>query len=125
MTQDIGSALEQLESVVRDRLAAPDASASYVASLDAKGRGKIAQKLGAEATETIIAALTEDDAALTSEAADVVFHLTVLLAERGLGCTDIAADLGSRPGTPGHADTTHRTNQNRKTSGKDRGGKER
>src|SRR3546814_5678553 len=79
MTQDIGSALEQLESVVRDRLAAPDASASYVASLAAKGRGKIAQKLGEEATETIIAALTEDDAALTGEAADLIFHLTVLL----------------------------------------------
>src|SRR3546814_5343046 len=54
MTQDIGSALEQLESVVRDRPAAPDASASYVASLAAKGRGKIAQKLGEEATDTKI-----------------------------------------------------------------------
>src|SRR3546814_1948144 len=75
MTQDIGSALEQLESVVRDRLAAPDASASYVASLAAKGRGKIAQKLGEEATETIIAALTEEDAALTGEAANLIFHL--------------------------------------------------
>src|SRR3546814_19865461 len=96
MTQDIGSALEQLESVVRDRLAAPDASASYVASLAAKGRGKIAQKLGEEATETIIAALTEDDAALTGEAADLIFHLTVLLAERGLGWTDIAHDPGRK-----------------------------
>src|SRR3546814_15199722 len=93
MTQDIGSALEQLESVVRDRLAAPDASASYVASLAAKGRGKIAQKLGEEATETIIAALTEDDAALTGEAAALIFHLTVLLAERGLGWHALLAEL--------------------------------
>src|SRR3546814_13012635 len=53
MTQDIGGALEQLESVVRDRLAAGDANASYVASLAAKGRGKIAQKLGEEAVETV------------------------------------------------------------------------
>src|SRR3546814_1577326 len=67
MTQDIGSALEQLESVVRDRLAAPDASASYVASLAAKGRGKIAQKLGEEATETIIAALIVRSEEHTSE----------------------------------------------------------
>src|SRR3546814_1307667 len=82
MTQDIGGALEQLESVVRDRLAAGDANASYVPSLAAKGRGKIAQKLGEEAVETVIAALTEDDAALAGEAADLIFHLTVLLAER-------------------------------------------
>src|SRR3546814_16936176 len=95
MTQDIGGALEQLESVVRDRLAAGDANASYVASLAAKGRGKIAQKLGEEAVETVIAALTEDDPALAGEAADLIFHLTVLLAERGLGWADIAAELGS------------------------------
>src|SRR3546814_14431359 len=92
MAQDIGSALEQLESVVRDRLAAPDASASYVASLAAKGRGKIAQKLGEEATETIIAALTADDAALTGESADLLFHLTVLLADPRIRCT---AKLGT------------------------------
>src|SRR3546814_16067747 len=69
MTQDIGGALEQLESVVRDRLAAGDANASYVASLAAKGRGKIAQKLGEEAVENVIAALTEADAALAGAAA--------------------------------------------------------
>ena len=69
MTQEqdgaIGDALTLLEAVVRARLAAGDAGTSYVASLAAKGRGKIAQKLGEEATETVIAALTEDDAALT------------------------------------------------------------
>src|SRR3546814_7999304 len=102
MTQDIGSALEQLESVVRDRLAAPDASASYVASLAAKCRGKIAQKLGEEATETMIAALTEDDAVLTGEADDLIFHLTVLLAECALGWRDIAAEFARRTGTSGN-----------------------
>ena len=55
----IGDALDQLETVVKTRLAAGDAEASYVASLAAKGRGKIAQKLGEEAVETVIAALTE------------------------------------------------------------------
>src|SRR3546814_16519764 len=79
MTQDIGSALEQLESVVRDRLAAPDASASYVASLAAKGRGKIAQKPGEEATETIIAPLTEADAAPTRTDDAPHYPPTVLL----------------------------------------------
>ena len=104
----IGEALTQLEAVVRDRLATGDGSASYVASLAAKGRGKIAQKLGEEATETIIAALTEDDAALTGEAADLVFHLTILLAERGLGWDGIAAELARRHGTSGHAEKAAR-----------------
>ena len=104
----IGEALTQLEAVVRDRLAAGDAGASYVASLAAKGRGKIAQKLGEEATETIIAALTEDDAALTGEAADLIFHLTVLLAERGLGWDAVAAELARRQGTSGHAEKASR-----------------
>ena len=108
MADDIGAALMQLEAVVKDRLAAGEAGASYVASLAAKGRGKIAQKVGEEATETIIAALTEDDAALAGEAADLIFHLTVLLAERGLGWDDIAAELGRRHGTSGHAEKAAR-----------------
>ena len=104
----IGETLTQLEEVVNDRLAAGDAGASYVASLAAKGRGKIAQKLGEEATETIIAALTEDDAALTGEAADLIFHLTILLADRGLGWDAVAAELGRRHGTSGHAEKASR-----------------
>lgn len=104
----IGEALTELEAVVRDRLATGDGSASYVASLAAKGRGKIAQKLGEEATETIVAALTEDDAALTGEAADLVFHLTILLTERGLGWDAVAAELARRHGTSGHAEKAAR-----------------
>src|SRR3546814_7948511 len=102
MSSAMGEALDRLESVVRDRLAAGEAEASYVASLAAKGRGKIAQKLGEEAVETVIAALTEDDTALTGEAADLVFHLTILLAERGLSWDDIAAEMARRHGTSGH-----------------------
>ena len=108
MGKTMGDALERLEVVVRDRLAASDAAASYVASLAAKGRGKIAQKLGEEAVETVIAALTEDDAALTGEAADLVFHLTILLAERGLTWDMIAAELGRRHGTSGHTEKAGR-----------------
>lgn len=95
-------ALIRLEQVVRARLAEADPSASYVASLAAKGRRKIAQKLGEEAVETVIAALTEDDQAVVGEAADLIFHLTVLLAERGLGWAAVAAELESRHGTSGH-----------------------
>lgn len=108
MTQTIGPVLEQLEAVVHERLRASDGQASYVASLAAKGRGKIAQKLGEEAIETVISAMTEDDAALIGEAADLIFHLTVLLAERGIGWNDIAARLAERAGTSGHAEKAAR-----------------
>ncbi|KTE37317.1 MULTISPECIES: phosphoribosyl-ATP diphosphatase [unclassified Sphingopyxis] len=108
MSGTIGEALDQLEAVVKARLAAGDAEASYVASLAAKGRGKIAQKLGEEAVETVIAALTEDDKALVGEASDLIFHLSILLAERGLAWTDIAAELTRRHGTSGHAEKAAR-----------------
>ena len=104
----IGEALDQLETVVKARLAAGDAAGSYVASLAAKGRGKIAQKLGEEAVETVIAALTEDDAALVGEASDLIFHLSVLLAERGLSWADIAAELDRRHGKSGHTEKAAR-----------------
>jgi len=108
MADAIGETLDQLEAVVKDRLAVADPDTSYVASLAAKGRGKIAQKLGEEAVETVIAALTEDDAALTGEAADLIFHLTVLLSERGIGWGDVAAELARRHGTSGHAEKAAR-----------------
>nr|WP_236659861.1 phosphoribosyl-ATP diphosphatase [Sphingopyxis lutea] len=104
----IGAALERLESVVKDRLAAGEAEASYVASLAAKGRGKIAQKLGEEAVEAVIAALGEDDPDLIGEAADLVFHLTILLSERGLAWGHVAAEINRRHGTSGHAEKAAR-----------------
>jgi phosphoribosyl-ATP pyrophosphohydrolase len=108
MGKAMGETLERLEGVIRDRLAAGDADASYVASLAAKGRGKIAQKLGEEAVETVIAAVGEDDAALVGEASDLVFHLSILLAERGLAWDAIAAELDRRHGTSGHAEKAGR-----------------
>ena len=99
--------LSRLEATIAARRDADPAS-SYVAKLNARGVPKIAQKLGEEATETIIAALTEDDAALTGEAADLIFHLTVLLAERGIGWGDVAAELARRHGTSGHAEKASR-----------------
>ncbi len=108
MSKAMGEALGRLEAVVQDRLAARDAATSYVASLAAKGRGKIAQKLGEEAVETVIAAISEDDPALIGEAADLVFHLSILLAERGLTWDAIAAELDRRDGTSGHAEKAAR-----------------
>lgn len=92
--------LDALESVIRSRLGG-DPAASYVARLHAAGRAKIAQKLGEEAVETVIAAVQGDPAALTSEAADLVFHLLVLLADAGLSLDDVRVELARREGVSG------------------------
>ena len=65
------------------------------------GVAKIAQKLGEEATETVIAALTEDRAALVGEAADLLFHLLVLLSAKDVPLADVLAELDRREGTSG------------------------
>jgi phosphoribosyl-ATP pyrophosphohydrolase len=100
--------LSALETVIAERLAAADPAASYVARLAAAGLPKIAQKLGEEATETVIAALTEGDDALVGEAADLVFHLTVLLHQRGLGWADVLSELERRHGMSGLAEKAAR-----------------
>lgn len=99
--------LERLETTIRARKGA-DPSSSYVASLFAKGRGKIAQKVGEEATETIIAALRETPDKLTSEAADLLFHLAILLADAGLSLDDVLSELERREGVSGHVEKAAR-----------------
>jgi phosphoribosyl-ATP pyrophosphohydrolase len=99
--------LDRLEAIIRARRDAADAGSSYVASLFVKGRAKIAQKVGEEATETVIAALAEPDT-LASEAADLVFHLLVLLADAGLGLEDVRAELIRREGVSGHDEKASR-----------------
>jgi len=92
--------LARLEATIAARRAA-DPESSYVAKLHTKGLGKIAQKLGEEATETVIAALTEDDRALTGEAADLIFHLMVLLGARDVPFAAVLAELDRREGVSG------------------------
>lgn len=92
--------IEKLEAVIRSRKGADPAS-SYVASLFAKGRAKIAQKVGEEATETVIAALDKSPAELTGEAADLLFHLMVLLADADISLDDVLAELERRKGISG------------------------
>jgi phosphoribosyl-ATP pyrophosphohydrolase len=100
--------LTRLEATIRQRLAAsPDES--YVAKLHAKGLNKIAQKLGEEATEAVIAAITGDEAELVGEAADVLFHLIVLLAEKGVKLEQVFAELDRRQGTSGLAEKAARS----------------
>lgn len=92
--------IERLEAVIRARKGADPAS-SYVASLFAKGTAKIAQKVGEEATETIIAALQEGPDKLTSESADLLFHLSILLVDAGLTLDDVLRELERREGVSG------------------------
>jgi phosphoribosyl-ATP pyrophosphohydrolase len=99
--------LDALEQVIRERRTA-DPDSSYVARLTAKGRAKIAQKLGEEAVETVIAAMADDRAGVTGEAADLLFHLLVLLADMGLSLDDIRAELARREGVSGIAEKAGR-----------------
>ena len=100
--------LTRLEATIAQRLlASPEES--YVAKLHARGLNKIAQKLGEEATEAVIAALAGDEAELVGEAADVIFHLMVLLAERGVALSSVLAELDRREGLSGLAEKASRS----------------
>lgn len=92
--------LKRLETLIAARRTG-DPSQSYVAKLTAKGRAKIVQKLGEEAVETVIAAMAGDRDGLVNEAADLVFHLAVLLADAGLSFDDVFAELDARDGVSG------------------------
>lgn len=100
--------LAHLEKVIGDRRnASPDES--YVASLNARGMPVIARKVGEEGVETVVAALTGDDGELIGEAADLVFHLLVLLQARGLTFADVRAELARREGVSGHEEKAARS----------------
>lgn len=92
--------LANVEQTIRERRAG-DPERSYVARLTHAGRGRIAQKLGEEAVETVIAAIRDDRDGIVSEAADLVFHLIVLLADAGLTLDDVRAELARREGVSG------------------------
>jgi len=85
----------ELEQIVNNRFENP-VEGSYVNKLRSKGLNKIAQKVGEEGVETVIAALAETETDLINEASDLVFHLIVLLREKGLSLETIAKNLESR-----------------------------
>ncbi len=96
----IGDVLEELYEVVAGRRREMPAG-SYTTYLFEKGLNKILKKVGEEAAETIIAAKDEDRGALTAETADLVYHLLVLMVERGLTLEALAAELARRRGGRG------------------------
>lgn len=91
----------ELENIIRSRYEEP-VEGSYVNKLRKKGLNKIAQKVGEEGVETVIAALAETEVDLINEASDLVFHLLVLLREKGVSLETIAKNLEKRhiPQTP-------------------------
>ena len=85
----------ELENIIADRYTNPQ-EGSYVNKLRNKGLNKIAQKVGEEGVETVIAALAETETDLVNEASDLVFHLLVLLREKDLNLERIAKNLEGR-----------------------------
>ncbi len=99
--------LQRLEQVIAARREA-SASDSYVARLRLQGRAKIAQKLGEEAVETVIAAVMDDRDAVILESADLLFHHLMLLADCGVSVGEVADELSRREGLSGLAEKAAR-----------------
>lgn len=101
------SALTRLAATIAARQAA-DPESSWTAKLLAKGPEKCAEKFGEEAIEAVIEAVRGDQARLTSEAADVIYHLLVMCAARGVTLDQIEAELARREGISGVAEKAAR-----------------
>ena len=99
--------LRQLETTIAAHRNG-DPARSYVAKLNVGGVPLMARKLGEEAVETIVAALSGDKSALTAEAADIMFHLLVLLDAKGVSLANVEAELLRREGVSGIAEKAAR-----------------
>ena len=107
MTDDV---LQRLAAVIRSRRSESEAS-SYTRQLIDAGPERCGKKLGEEAVETVIAGLGPDTRALTREAADLLYHLLVLLECRQVPLQDVLGELSSRMGTSGLVEKASRTTQ--------------
>ena len=101
------NALTRLAATIAARKGA-DPESSWTAKLLAQGPEKCAEKFGEEAVEAIIEAVKGDKAKLTTEAADVLYHLLVMLAARDVTLMDVLAELDTRAGTSGIAEKAAR-----------------
>lgn len=100
--------LSRLAETIAARRGA-DPATSWVAKLNARGLPVIAKKLGEEAVETVIAALSGSREELVGEAADTLFHLLVLLDAKGVALDEVLAELDRREGTSGIAEKASRS----------------
>jgi phosphoribosyl-ATP pyrophosphohydrolase len=101
------TALERLAATIEARKGA-DPESSWTAKLLSLGPEKAAEKFGEEAIEAVIEAVKGDAARLTAEAADVLYHLLVMCAARGVTLAEIEAELARREGTSGLEEKRHR-----------------
>lgn len=99
---DLGALLEELYGVIEDRRSTRP-EGSYTTYLFDKGLDKILKKIGEESAETIIAAKNEDPRQFVAETSDLLYHLLVLLVERGASLDDVHAELARRRGEPTRA----------------------
>ena len=99
--------VDALYAVIESRIGG-DPDASYTAQLLARGTGKISEKVGEEAVETVVAALSEGPDALAAESADLIYHLCVLWADAGIRPEDVWAKLAERQGISGIAEKASR-----------------
>ena len=106
------TALTRLAATIAARKGA-DPDTSWTAKLLASGPEKCAAKFGEEAIEAIIEAVKGDRAKLTAEAADVVYHLLVMLAARDVSLADVLAELERREGKSGIAEKASRSEPGR------------
>lgn len=105
MSNDV---LSRLAATIRARRA-ETAEKSYTRQLLEAGPERCAKKLGEEAVETVIAGVSQSDEALRAEAADLLYHLLVLLEARGIELDDVLAVLDSRTGQSGLAEKAARS----------------
>ena len=101
--------LDELEAIISTRAKASPED-SWTAKLLAQGRDKVAEKLGEEAIETVIEAVKGNKEGLTSEAADLLFHLLVVLYANEVNIADVMAELERRQFRSGIAEKASRQN---------------
>ncbi|RFC66091.1 phosphoribosyl-ATP diphosphatase [Fulvimarina endophytica] len=99
--------LSDLETIIAERMKA-SSEESYTAKLREKGVSHVAKKLGEESIETVIALVGEDESRVASESADLLYHLLVALALRGVPVSDVLSELGRRTATTGLAEKASR-----------------
>ena len=99
--------LDDLAAIISAR-AQSNAAASYTKSLLDAGPARAAKKLGEEAVELVIAAVEGDRKAIASEAADVLYHLLVVLHQSGVSLSDVLAELERRTNMSGHQEKASR-----------------
>jgi phosphoribosyl-ATP pyrophosphohydrolase len=100
--------LDELAQTI-DQRAGTSAETSYTRSLIDKGAAQCARKFGEEAIEFAIAAAALDESAVRAEAADVLYHLLVVLRVRGVALSSVMDELGKRSNQSGHQEKASRT----------------